>query len=210
MAKKWLWKFNFCWFRRFLSENRISESVRLLSSYDIVVNDLSLYSNGNIIEKYLSKRINSNSKIDIDFILNKNIFGFSNTAMKLNIIDDVSLPKNLIAVDWYFFSILLLSTNNIVFTNNILTYYRQHEYNTIGIGSLNKSSIAKGIDVKMLHYNKLQALDKRYKSLLKLLIKFKKTVNIKKYMQKIKKTIKYFYGGKIIIRNICENSTNKQ
>ena len=36
-------------------------------------------------------------------ILNKNMFGFSNTAIQLSLIDNIDFPKDLIAVDWYFF-----------------------------------------------------------------------------------------------------------
>ena len=40
--------------------------------------------------------------IDFKFIKDKNIFGMTNTAIKLNGIEKVSFDKEIIAVDWYF------------------------------------------------------------------------------------------------------------
>ena len=63
----------------------------------------------------------------------KNIFGLTNTAIKLENISKVIFDDKVIAVDWYFFKTLLKQGLKAVFTNEIVTYYRQYENNTIGL-----------------------------------------------------------------------------
>ena len=69
----------------YFAKNRVEKSIEFLKESDIVVNDLSLF-NENFIyeEKYLSHRIRNLQLIDFEFIKEKNIFGLSNTAIKLN------------------------------------------------------------------------------------------------------------------------------
>jgi hypothetical protein len=116
------------------SENRVEKSIQLLEKRNVIVNDLTLFDKkGIIIEKYFSHRIKNNSVIDYEFIKNKNICGLSNTAINLDIVNKkVEFPKAIIAVDWYLFK-SLLKNYNALFTNEIVTYYRQYENNTIGL-----------------------------------------------------------------------------
>ena len=68
-----------------------------------------------------------------DYIKNKNIFGLSNTALKINILSKVTFDKDLVAVDWYLYKMLLKNGSNAVFSNKAITYYRQHKNNTVGL-----------------------------------------------------------------------------
>ena len=122
----------------FFAKNRIKESLRLLKNCDIVVNDLTTVNiKGRIIKKsYISNRINNNAVIDYAFIRDKNIFGFSNTAIRANCIrKKITLDKNLVAVDWYLFSRLLKQGRKAVFTNKTSTFYRLYGGNLIGLES---------------------------------------------------------------------------
>lgn len=120
----------------YFSNNRIEYSITLLNDNNIIVNDLTLVNNSGIYCKYyLSNRLDNNSKISYEFIKDKNIFGLSNTAINLNILDNVIFEKDLIAVDWYLFKKLLQEGNNGIFTNKIETYYRQYENNLTGLNS---------------------------------------------------------------------------
>ncbi|MDQ7060728.1 MAG: glycosyltransferase [Sulfurimonas sp.] len=95
----------------YFDENRVEKSIELLKTNDIVVNDLSLFNENAIYEKkYISNRIENNSIINIEFIRDKNIFGLSNTAILLKNLDKISLYDDLIAVDWYIFTLLLLGS----------------------------------------------------------------------------------------------------
>lgn len=137
----------------YFESNRVEKSLKLLNKYDIVVNDLSLFDNNTIYEKnYLSNRIENNSIIDINFIKNKNIFGLSNTAVLLKNLDKIIIQDDLIAVDWYIFTLLLLKGKTAIFTNETVSFYRQYEANTVGLKDLNLESLKKGIDVKKKHY----------------------------------------------------------
>ena len=122
----------------YFSINRVKKSIELLSKHSIVVNDLSLFDNNGVFEeKYISNRLSNNSEIDYNFIKNKNIFGLSNTALNLNILERVKFEKELIAVDWFLYKGLLRKGNSAIFTNEIITYYRQHKNNTVGLKSNN-------------------------------------------------------------------------
>jgi len=141
----------------YFAKNRVEKSIEFLKERDIVVNDLSLF-NENFIyeEKYLSHRIRNLQSIDFEFIKDKNIFGLSNTAIKLNNLKEISIPDNLIAVDWYFFTSLLYSLKKAIFTNETVSYYRQYEENTVGLRDLDEGSFQKTLKVKKSHYNALK------------------------------------------------------
>lgn len=141
------------------SLNRIQLSVEKLQLFDIVVNDLTLFNTHGILEEhYLSNRVKKNEQIDFDFIKNKNLFGLSNTAIRLEGIAPLELPTELIAVDWYLFSFLLLKNRKAVFTNEAVTYYRQYDGNLVGLKQLNKESFLRGLEVKQQHYQALKLI----------------------------------------------------
>lgn len=118
------------WFKN----NRIEISLKYLIDNDIVVNDLSLFNEDGIYEeKYISNRLNNLETIDKNFISDKNIFGMTNTAIKLKNISHVTFEDSLIAVDWYFFKLLLNNGLKAIFTNETISFYRQHKNNTIGL-----------------------------------------------------------------------------
>lgn len=145
----------------YFEKNRIEKSLELLNNYDIVVNDLNLFNeNGVYEEKYISNRLENLCEVDFEFIKDKNIFGLSNTGIKLNNINKIVIPDDLVAVDWYIFSIFLLKNKKAIFTNETTSFYRQYQQNTIGLKELNEISFKNGINVKKKHY---EALNKIYK-----------------------------------------------
>jgi len=122
----------------YFSVNRVEKSIEYLKSYDIVVNDLSLFDDRGVIEeKYISNRLDNNSLVQYDFIKDKNIFGLSNTAIKLNGVNKVKIEDNVIAIDWFIFKNLLKEGRTAIYTNEMITYYRQHDNNTIGLNVKN-------------------------------------------------------------------------
>ena len=122
----------------YFSENRVEASIELLSVHEIVVNDVSLFNDTGIYEeKYMSHRLRDKTKVRLDFIKDKNIFGLSNTALRTSILNKVHFDKDLVAVDWYFYTNLLKQKYNAIFTNGAITYYRQHNDNTVGLKVIN-------------------------------------------------------------------------
>jgi hypothetical protein len=122
----------------YFAPNRVEMSLQLLEESDIVVNDVSLFNDGGVYEhNYISNRVKNNSKVEYDFIIKKNIFGLSNTALNIRILDLVNFDKDLVAVDWYLYRSLLKNKNTAIFTNETITYYRQHEDNIVGLRVVN-------------------------------------------------------------------------
>ena len=162
----------------YFDTNRVQVSVDILKDFDIVVNDLTLFNdeNGIYCKRYISNRIKNNTEIELEFIKDKNIFGFSNTAVKVSVLENINFDKDLIAVDWYLYSILLLRKKKAVFNSKTVTYYRQYINNTIGFGSNTIETILKGIAVKNKHYSLLQKEDIMFKALRENILEFKKRI----------------------------------
>ena len=141
----------------YFKNDRIEKSIKLLKSYDIVVNDLSTFnSDGSIDKMYLSNRLRNHQEINYNFIKNKNIFGLSNTSIKLKKLNKMKLPEDVIALDWFIFSCFLIEGKSAIFTNNTISYYRQHSSNVIGLKKLDTISYKKGLITKNKHYNALK------------------------------------------------------
>lgn len=174
----------------YFDSNRIEVSKSLLQSCDIVVNDLTSFSSKNVlVEKFISNRVENHTEIPLNFIMDKNIFGLSNTAIKLKglLSEHISFPSKLIAVDWFFFSNLLLNNKKAIFTNETLTYYRQHDGNTAGIGTINANTIVRAIKVKLIHYSFMKENNSEYQILYeqthKLTDWLSKKENVAEYVQ---------------------------
>jgi glycosyltransferase involved in cell wall biosynthesis len=152
----------------FFAHNRIEKAITLLKDWDIVVNDFDLVNLHNDIlrPRYISKRIENGKPIVLDFIIDKNIFGLSNTAVRTAVLKPVRFSEILIAVDWHLFSVLLLQHHTSIFTNETTTYYRQYTGNTASLtAELTKESLLRIIKVKSLHYHELVKFDTRYEAL---------------------------------------------
>jgi len=122
----------------YFKDNRIEKSLELLKKSDVIINDLSLFDENSVYEKnYLSNRLKNLDIIDFEFIKDKNIFGMTNTAIKLNGIEKVSFDKEIRAIDWYFFKSLLRKDCKAIFTNETESFYRQHKNNTTGLSVKN-------------------------------------------------------------------------
>ena len=122
----------------YFKDNRIEKSLELLKKSDVVVNDLSLFNDNGIYEKnYLSNRLKNLDIIDLEFIKDKNIFGMTNTAIKLKNIKKVSFNNSIIAVDWYFFKTILKNNSVAIFTNETESFYRQYKNNIAGLSIKN-------------------------------------------------------------------------
>ncbi len=136
--------------------NRFELNVKLGQNFDIVANDMNILS-GNHIEEYniFSQNLKNNQNIDLKFILNKNIFGLSNTACHTNLLNNIVIPEDIIAVDWFLFTKVLLSKANAIFTNKTCTNYRQWEHNSIGFTKNSLDAVKTGIKVKYFHYKNL-------------------------------------------------------
>ena len=148
-------------------DNRIDVCISMLSDCDVVVNDLHLATDVNNVyeNNYLSARFFDNSKVKLVDIIDKNIFGLSNTAIKISSLFSMNIDKDLVAIDWYIFSCLLANGALARFTNKTSTFYRQHNNNTVGIAGLTEQHVKNGIATKLMHYQNMEKQDMRYHKL---------------------------------------------
>ena len=173
----------------YFSSNRISVSINKLENYDFVFNELYLI---NEKKDVIQKSYYNNNLIKIEYtsyleIINRNLFGLGNTAVKISRLKDLFIPKEIIAVDWWIFTILLLNKCKGRFIKEAITYYRQHTNNFVGISKkLNKTILQKGIKTKQIHYKNLLIYceDHKMKETTKMYSKKLEEINtLNKYIQ---------------------------
>ena len=110
-----------------------------------------------LIKDYFSKEIPQSCWIDADFIQDKNIFGMSNTAIRLSALHHpINIPEMPI-VDWYLFTSLLHDGLKAWYTEEALVDYRQYSNNMIGINKFDVESVRKLTSLKLNHYKLLIA-----------------------------------------------------
>lgn len=118
------------------------------------------------IKDYFSKEIPSNRWIDADFLKDKNIFGMSNTAIRLDALtEDIQIPETPI-VDWLLFTTLLLKGLKAKYLTDSMVNYRQYSSNMIGINLFDVASFRRLTGLKLNHYRLLaEAGYKQYEPL---------------------------------------------
>lgn len=146
------------------SKNRIEMSLKGLEISDFVFNnvrvvdknleliDNSFFPSANVIPK----KIYSYKQILI-----KNFLGFSNTAVNVKILEDIEIPPDIIAVDWWIYSVLLLKNYEGTFIDDTFTNYRQHSKNIIGANKeINIETLKYQLSIVKKHF---YHLNRKYK-----------------------------------------------
>ncbi len=145
----------------YFSSNRVSKTKELLENKEktILVNEITLVDDNGIllIQDYFSPQLNDYSNLpDLKCF---NFAGLSNTALSTNGLSLPPLPpNNLKPLDWYFFSYLMETGWKLSWTQDIITYYRQHSNNSVGIGNWSKESEQDTKNQRHLLYTALQNL----------------------------------------------------
>lgn len=97
---------------------------------------------------------------DVTAISDRNFLGFSNTAVRASRISPVALmvPEDIVAADWWFFTMLLLGGQSGKKATGTVAKYRLHDANTLGAGTPRTVSEAIGQSEAMLrHYRAFSA-----------------------------------------------------
>lgn len=151
----------------YYSKDRVALTIEVLAEADIVVNDLNVVSFDKkiLVEGYLSNSIGITTNIDLAFLLEKNLLGFSNTGLRVSKLRKVHYPIDLKIVDWYYYTLLLREGLKVKYVPQNLTFYRQHNDNLIGIGQLTVDLFRKMSKLKLEHYIYLTQLDPFFSSL---------------------------------------------
>ncbi|SNB45040.1 hypothetical protein [Geobacter sp. DSM 9736] len=142
----------------YFSPNRVAESVRWLSTYDFVYNEVSLVDKGGGIQKpeYFSSIGVAEELTHPAQVEHSNIIGLSNSAVNLARLPEVAIPADLIAVDWWIYTVSLINGLRGRFLRDAITFYRQYDANTIGMKEgLTEEKLRLGLKVKKLHYGNL-------------------------------------------------------
>lgn len=118
------------------------------------------------LKDYFSKEIPEDRWIEADFLKDKNIFGMSNTAIRLDALtEDIQIPETPI-VDWLLFTTLLLKGLNAKYITDSMVNYRQYSSNMIGINRFDVASFRRLMGLKLNHYRLLtEAGYKQYEPL---------------------------------------------
>jgi hypothetical protein len=140
-----------------LSYNYVDEVLKDIQNYDFVFCDLVPFYNEKIPQKKVGiwhERFENSSIIEVDFLKDKNVLGFGNTAVNFKVIKRVNemYPEPL-APDWYFFKQVLTSNDRIKFNHVALVLYRQHSTNIVGHKLMSVQRLRHIFNVKEDHYN---------------------------------------------------------
>ena len=133
----------------YFSENRVSVSKEILTKNDIAVNDLVLFD-----EKFKTESIFKDIKFLKHDLVHRNIFGLSNTAIRTKILKNLSLEPEveIVAYDWYLFSLLVFNDFSFKFSSETNSFYRQYSSNTLGISfKLDENSLQNLVRIKKMH-----------------------------------------------------------
>jgi len=135
----------------YFSENRIEKAAETLEKADIYVNDLtSVEEQEKLIHKnYFSGRLGEQFEIKPDFILRKNIMGLGNSAVRKPVLRKIDIPDDTIAVDWLIFTDMLLRGCSAIFNSESVTFYRQHDNNTVGFKKITPQKIEHALSVQL-------------------------------------------------------------
>ncbi|MEZ4838947.1 hypothetical protein [Flavobacterium sp.] len=139
----------------YFSANRVEDCKKKLDEVDILANDLILVNNekNEISGPYWVNRPELKNTISLNSIKKYNFLGLGNTAIRKEIIpENIHFEPQLIAIDWYFYSIVLKNNWKVRFSFDSFTYYRQHNTNIIGRKKLSFEEYVKGFNIKLNHY----------------------------------------------------------
>lgn len=145
----------FCDFDDYCSDNRVSVCVKQLECDDVILNDLILFKGEEIITSNFFSELMFDGSIGLNNVLQKNYFGLSNTSVRLDKIPEIEFSDDLIAVDWFFYTLLLMRGLKVHFVPCVNTYYRQYEGSLATPGRRDLNQLKKEIKVKKLHYREL-------------------------------------------------------
>lgn len=146
----------FCDSDDILSNDRVERSIAHHKNSDIVIGDLVPFVDENQIAELIgiwSSRLGNKFYFDQSFLKFQNIAGFGNSSIKSWLLSKFHFNyENPLAPDWFFFDNIMRYTDKILFSDEIITYYRQHTLNLAGISKYNYERINRIYQIKKRHY----------------------------------------------------------
>ncbi len=195
----------------YFSDNRVTDTKIGLKESPFVFNEIELVDRqGKTLKKKALEGLGVlKSYHNVEAILDRNIFGLSNTACRVSCLHDIEIPLDIVAVDWWIFTVLLINNNPGRFLPAALTYYRQTGTNLIGMGEIpDNKRILQILQIKLLHYRAVaqyclnhqkdhyaRLYDQKFQEMNKLDEKLKDEDFFKEYIQVIRKNYLQIYSG---------------
>jgi glycosyltransferase involved in cell wall biosynthesis len=137
----------------FFSENLIERSIAELKKYDILIRDLNIVDEQGkqLIPHFWGGRLNHGFEPDIHFLLDQNIMGLGNVAMRSSCLQAYAIDEDHAVVDWTLFCSMLLKQPHlhIFFDSRVQTNYRQHADSITGLTKCNPEKIEQARQVKV-------------------------------------------------------------
>jgi len=195
----------------FFTEDRIELSVLSLTNYNFVYNNIvpvdetgKASADGKDLVNMFPDQISN-----FEEVLDYNLFGMSNTSISIEGINDIYIPRDIIAVDWWIYTLLLLNGAVGKYVEGPKTYYRQTDDNLVGAKkNLDKKRLVLGIKVKHAHYKDIYKYCKEMKmeeatsiysnkldEIIKLKVKIKDNIFLKKYINIVNNNMDQLYKG---------------
>ncbi len=145
-----------------IAPKALDRHLAALAEADFSYGDMDLI---NVCGRGLGRRFFDNTGVpdqidDVIAVRDRNFLGFSNTAVYANRIRPVALtvPEDIVAADWWFFTMLLLGGLRGKKTAGSVAAYRIHDANTLGVGAPRTVAEAIGQTEAMLrHYRAFSA-----------------------------------------------------
>jgi len=142
-------------------------------------------------------------------IINYNYIGLGCSAVKTQIVKGVDIPRDIIAVDWYLYTTLLLNGFAGEKICDAFVNYRQHVNNIVGgLKQLDRKRLFNGIDIKEKHYfyiynycleskniSVAKEYDFKYQEILKLNTRVKEKTFLEKYINIVNMNMVEIYKG---------------
>lgn len=145
------------------SDNRVKsviETFKVNLFADFVYNELRLF-NGDKVMPEIPEQINN-----VEGIAEKNFLGMSNTAIRINALEDDFIESLLecdsYVFDWYLYSRLLLAGHEGVKVKETYTMYRIYDGNCVGVMAMTEEAVKKEIEIKKQHYRLLRKRDEQF------------------------------------------------
>ena len=147
-----------------MQNNRVKICKNFLKKYKVVINDLDICKK-KIIKKYFSKRIKPNSLITAGDLINYNICGMSNTALRRECLKKITVPisKEIKIFDWYFWTIVLAKYKALFTSISTTKYFINYKSATHIPTKYNKGIISKISSIKKKHKKTINELIKKKK-----------------------------------------------
>ena len=191
----------------YYSQNYVESLMFGLENNDFVYSNIvPVDNNGITINNYFSLPHETKR---YEQIIKYNYVGLGCSAVKSAIIREINIPSDIIAVDWYLYTILLLNGFAGKLVEIASVYYRQHYNNTVGgLKQLDRVRLLKGIDIKEKHYlyiynycleNNYESVAKeyeiKYQEMLALKLFLQENINLEKYINTININLNTVYKG---------------